>query len=280
MIAEGDLRKQKGGASEVVNNVLSVISDYLHDVRFGKKYEGLLEVAEECPDAKFYQLDTFSETRFAAFTHKVLYGFLRDSPFIIVSLERRAMGSDKKSAEEAKRLLKRIANTSFLGNLAGLCDLYREIGSLCTSVQKVNLFLWERLDFVRSSLDRLEKMKIALRDTDSQDFKDSWPAANEFWPKLKSNTLIAGIPYLETDQIESYFTQRNSRQASGGGTSIFDTITSNLVEFIDSSVPIDKSRLLADEEEIQLADSVSTLTNMKKLQLVAIGHEKMNLWKR
>ena len=85
-----------------------------------------------------------------------------DSPFIIVSLENRALGTDKKSATEAKRLLKKIANVSFLGNLAGLCDLYKVIGQTCTALQRVNLFLWERLDLVKGCLDKLEKMQSAL----------------------------------------------------------------------------------------------------------------------
>ena len=97
-------------------------------------------------------------------------------------------------------------------------------------------------------------MKVALQDTETPEFEKMWPSAAEYWPKLKANTLIAGIPYLEPDKIDSYYTRRNSQQISSGGRggSIFGTIKSNLSAFIDTSIPLYRSRLLDDEEENKL----------------------------
>ena len=93
MLAEGDARKSlagAGGESGFVQDVIATIADNLN-IKFGKKYENLLDAIELCPDAKFYKLNTFSETRFAGYSHKVLHGFLKDIPFIIVSLENRSL---------------------------------------------------------------------------------------------------------------------------------------------------------------------------------------------
>ena len=230
-------------------------------------------MAEECPDAKFYQIDTFSDTRFAAYTYRVFVGFMKDSPFIIISLERRALGSDKKSAEEAKRLLKKIANVFFLGNLAGLCDLYKMIGQTCTALQRVNLFLWERTELVQAFLSKLERMKEALQNADQNpiEFAEHWPVSAEYWPKLEANTFIAGIPYLEPDSVESYYTRRNSQQPTNT-TTPFENIHSQMIKFIDSAVPVFRARLLGDEQETHLASITSTLTNLKDLEQKAKEH--------
>jgi hypothetical protein len=62
MLGEGDVKKALG-TTGFVDTVFSTVSDLLKDVRFGKKYEALLEAAEQCPDAKFYQLGIPSQTR-------------------------------------------------------------------------------------------------------------------------------------------------------------------------------------------------------------------------
>ena len=46
--------------------------------------------------------------------------FLQDLPFIIVSLKKRDIGQDRKSADEEKHLMKKIAIATFLGNITEL----------------------------------------------------------------------------------------------------------------------------------------------------------------
>ena len=57
-------------------------------------------------------------------------------------------------------------------------------------LQKVNLFLWERLEIVKNCMEKLKSMRQALQDRDSNQFAELWPMASEFWPKLEANTLI------------------------------------------------------------------------------------------
>ena len=59
---------------DFVNKAIKWISDVLSDIRFGKKFEKVLEAMERCPDDKFYKLDSFSTTRFATYN---LPGFWR-----------------------------------------------------------------------------------------------------------------------------------------------------------------------------------------------------------
>ena len=122
MLAEGDARKSQEGV--FVNKVISNISNVISDCRFGKKYENLLQAFEQCPDAKFYKLDTFSETRFAAYSKHVFSAFLSDINAIILSLETRAFQPVSQQATDAKCLLRSIANVTFIGHLAGITDIY------------------------------------------------------------------------------------------------------------------------------------------------------------
>lgn len=172
------------------------------DVKYGKKYEHLLKVAEQYPTEKFYKLHSVSTTRFAGYFYLILKAILSDILFIIESFEERALDS---TDEEAKRLLRRIANVKFLGLLAGLVDIYAVIGSLCGNLQKVNLFIWERQLLVKSSLTTLKEMSAALRQEDVN--PQFWPTSHKYWPLLKNNTLVRGIPYLEQETVHHYFSR-------------------------------------------------------------------------
>ena len=88
---------------------------FLKDVKYGKKFENLLEVSEKYPDEKFYKLNSISTTRFASYIHRVFSAFLKDAKFIIESLRERSENND----DNAKYLLRQIGNTSFFAFLAG-----------------------------------------------------------------------------------------------------------------------------------------------------------------
>ena len=72
-----------------IDDVISVITEYLSNVKWGKKYEHLLEVAKKFPEETFYSLKGFSDTRFAAYSYLAFKAFLADSKLIIASLEER-----------------------------------------------------------------------------------------------------------------------------------------------------------------------------------------------
>ena len=138
MLAEHDAKEKLSTIpNNIVAHVVFVISQYLSDIKYGKKYMGLLEMAKACPDIKFYKLNTFSSTRFAAYSHLVMNAFLTDIKTIVLALENRAL--EENSNGSAVKLLRLIANKKFLLELCGLCDVYYIIGTLCTKLQKVNL---------------------------------------------------------------------------------------------------------------------------------------------
>jgi hypothetical protein len=169
--------------------------------------------------------------------------------------------------------LKKIANVSFLSNLAGLCDLYRLIGSLCGSLQTVNLFLWERLELVKDGLRKMEQMSEALKPGNEDKFKGLWPVSAEYWPKLEDNSFVGGIPYLEPDRVESYFTRRQFEALTSPADSPISTTRDNLMKYIDLAIPLFTKRLLENDEEINLAFHTSVLTNLKPLISLASTHE-------
>ena len=47
--------------------LFSIIKDFLSDATYGMKYEYLLQTSEKYPDEKFYELNSISATKFAAY---------------------------------------------------------------------------------------------------------------------------------------------------------------------------------------------------------------------
>ena len=74
---------------------------------------------------------------------------------IIASIQKRELDTHD---ETASVQLKRMANKRFIGQLAGLCDIYCLCGKLSQYVQQVNIFLWERIEFVKVCIEKLEEM--------------------------------------------------------------------------------------------------------------------------
>ena len=151
---------------------MNTIKGFLADVRYGKKYEHLLEVSEKYVDEKFYKLNSISTTRFAAYIHRVFSAFLKDVKFIIESLRDRCENNDN----DAKSLLQRISNVKFLAFLAGITDVYNLIAKLCGYVQNVNLFIWQRFDMIRKSMSSLKEMAAEIRSKSMT--MENWPTAH------------------------------------------------------------------------------------------------------
>ena len=224
MLAEGDAQKSQEGV--FVNKVISNISNVISDCRFGKKYENLLQAFEQCPDAKFYKLDTFSETRFAAYSKHVFSAFLSDINAIILSLETRAFQPVSQQATDAKCLLRSIANVTFIGHLAGITDIYSVISETCRKLQCTNMFLWERIEESEKCIDSLKK----IMPSEEMDL-ELWPYLAKYWPKLESNELIPGIPYLEESCVDAYKTRRSTAEGFRQ-PGAFQTIKNNLKKIL------------------------------------------------
>ena len=51
----------KHNITMTLSRKLKLISDVLSDIRFGKKFEKVLEAMERCPDDQFYKLDIVAQ---------------------------------------------------------------------------------------------------------------------------------------------------------------------------------------------------------------------------
>ena len=80
--AETDTRKD----CQFMLDLISAIQEVLNDMRFGKKYENLLQMVEQNPAIKFYKIDSFSGTRFGNFSYIVFRAFHADIVLVITAL--------------------------------------------------------------------------------------------------------------------------------------------------------------------------------------------------
>ena len=207
MLADKDVRNQKVGGKDqfpFLNDAVSTISDFLAHAKYGKKYEYLLKVSEKYPEIKFYKLHSISTTRFAGYFHDVLFAFIKDILFIIICLKEQAKDDDA-----AKSLLRRIFNTKFIGFLAALVDFYACLGKLCNSLQRVNLFIWERQKMVTDALATIEKMILSIQNEVVD--KTVWPSVAHYWPLLEDKSFVEGLPDFE---LENYSTRRETQLAN------------------------------------------------------------------
>jgi hypothetical protein len=129
---------------------------------------------------------------------QVLRAILLDIRFIIESLEERALDSRD---DDAKRILRSITNVKFLGLLSGMVNIYSVIAKLSSNLQKVNLFVWERQDFVCKAISSMNEMIHAFQSPNLFAVKRLWPIAHHYWPLLSNNTLLRDIPYLEQESV-------------------------------------------------------------------------------
>ena len=155
-------------------------------------------------------------------------------------------------------MLRQIGNISFFALLAGLTDIYDVLADLCGYVQKVNLFIWQRMDMVRKSLSSMKKMEDELRD---DVLLANWPNVKTYWPKLKEGTF-ADFP---KDDIDHLFT-RNLRSQTNC-QDIQDEFSPIHRELIDILVTLRtriEIRLLKDSDEEVLCEHSRRLTDVLK----------------
>ena len=267
MLARGEVRGAKVGDNQKdqftrLSKLLGMMEAFLKYVKYGKKFKNLLEVSEKYPDEKFYKLNSISTTRFISYIHRVFSAFLKDAKFIIESLRERSEVND----DNAKSLLRQIGNTTFFAFLAGLTDIYDVIAKLCGYVQKVNLFIWQRMDMVRKSLSSMKKMEDELRDDRSL---ENWPNVKIHWPKLKEGTFIN----FPKDTIDHLFARSlRSQTNSSNYQSVQDEFSPIRRELIDILVTLQtriEIRLLKDLDEEILCEHSSRLTDVLKYKTLA-----------
>lgn len=262
---------------EFIIKAMKVISDVLADIRFGKKFERLLEAMEQCPDDTFYKLDTFSTTRFAAYSARVFKAFVLDLKPIIIALEKRAeqKQANKDDAAAAQSLLNNLLSLKTMADLAGIADIYEELGKLSQALQKVNSFLWEKVDSVKKTIDQLTEMKNTLKETKSSDSppQDKWPLLSNMWPKLLKNEFLPGTPINPQPKVR-YVTRNASFNQENALPGLTDA-RRDIQDYLETLIANLEQRLLSDNDEQQLAENVRTLTSYTDLANLAnsVGKE-------
>jgi hypothetical protein len=268
MLAEGDVRGAKIGDTQkdqfpFLSKLMNTIKGFLADVRYGKKYEHLLQVSEKYVDEKFYKLNFISTTRFAAYIHRVFSAFLKDVKFIIESLRDRCENNDN----DAKSLLQRISNVKFLAFLAGITDVYNLIAKLCGYVQNVNLFIWQRFDMIRKSMSSLKEMAAEIRSKSMT--MENWPTAHTYWPLLKNGTLIKDLSGNEDHR--NYYLRCGDIGNDENSDDLFLKIRGELLDILVTFETAIDRRLLNNAEDRDLSMHTERLTNVLQYKPLAQG---------
>ena len=95
--------------------------------------------------------------------------------------------------DEAKQKLQRIMNVDFLAQLSGLSDIYSVLGKTCNAFQKVNVFLWQRRQFVQ---DLVAKFRLMIDAIDADHLQTEWPTAHEYWPMLRNRGVARYVAFV------------------------------------------------------------------------------------
>ena len=257
-----------------VNKAIKLISEVLSDIRFGKKFERVLEAMEQCPDEKFYKLDTFSTTRFATYSSRVFKAFVLDLKPIVMALEGRAANKDtnKEDASIAQSLLNSILSLKAMSDLAGIADIYEELGKLSRALQKVNSFLWEKLDHVKKTTDHIKAMAQTLSEMkkpEQEPPQDKWPLLHSIWQKLLKNEFMPGTPIHPQPTVR--YVTRNARFNSENALPGLVDSKRDLQDFLQTLENKLKERLFTGEEQL-LAENVRTLTSFSGLVDIASSY--------
>jgi hypothetical protein len=127
----------------------------------------------------------------------------------------------------------------------------------------VNLFLWEKQEYIRTVLAKFQRMKVDMQNEELD--SNLWPVAKEYWPQLDANTLIRNLPVLEQTSVENYFMRTRGNQDQGRlqNQKPLDLVRQEMQALCDSFIQRLEIRLLGNEEEIQLGTQISHLTNLK-----------------
>ena len=256
--ANDDIQKKFPYYSDMIGTIRS----FLNNVRFGKKYQHLLDVASKYPEEKFYKLQTMSTTRFSGYFCICLRAILEDLPVIVESLDERVLNDPKD--EDAKMLLRRMANQNFMGLLSAMSDIYNQLGKLSGNLQRVNSFNWERREHVETTINVLQNMMNEINEDGGS--KQLWKYSSKFWPKIRDNTIIRGLPYLEEEEPRRYRSRRheNIDEPEAEANSVLSKLIDKLKAFIPALV--ERIQVLSDPDKENDCEHTEKLTNLNKLK--------------
>ena len=184
-LADKGMRKETEWIGEVCKDISAVFSKF----SFGKTFESAIDLACDL-GIDFRAPVSFSETRFAAYAHRVFKSFLENYAVVRQVLETIA-SSGEPSAKEADNFLWRITTLDCVVKVLVCVDMYRyELGSLSEVLQRVDVTFWIKTKATSSCVSAFAMM------TD-------WSAdhlTNFFTNKSDlENCMFKGLPLLARD---------------------------------------------------------------------------------
>ena len=90
---------------------------------------------------KLYELQPYSDIRFAQYSHVSYSNFQLSFAIIVDTLNKRTRSADTKVKKIAQQHLSDICNLSFV--LCGVIDFYNAVAKLSCKVQKFDVMPWE-----------------------------------------------------------------------------------------------------------------------------------------
>ena len=127
------------------------------------------------------------------------------------------------------------------------CNIYDVLSKLFSNMQRVNIFIWERIQFVRNSINDFKDMYDNPPDQNSKKY---WKACSEYWPSLENYTFINNLPNLGQESTSQYLPRRNKVEfCVESESSLFKTAEKLKALFLKMSDRIDK-RLLSNKAEL------------------------------
>jgi hypothetical protein len=131
-------------------NVDATVHNINKKITHGKAFLEMQTVAAESGE-RFYTPFQASQTRFAAYGHRVLDNFRNNYNFIYDYLNKN-QDDDQYS----------IDNVSFVLGLSLKTDIMKTISNMSRDFQEVNSLPWRRTDYINSTINKLEHMVESL----------------------------------------------------------------------------------------------------------------------
>jgi hypothetical protein len=141
-----ELAVSEASKVELFKNVDAAIHNINKKITHGKAFAEMQTVATEAGE-RFYTPFQASQTRFAAYGHRVLDNFRNNFNFIYDYLNKN-QDDDQYS----------IDNVSFVLGLSLKTDIMKTISNMSRDCQEVNSLPWRRTEYINSTLAKLEQM--------------------------------------------------------------------------------------------------------------------------
>ncbi|KAK3279200.1 hypothetical protein CYMTET_12904 [Cymbomonas tetramitiformis] len=162
--------------------VPELLNQFQSKFAYGKNYE-LLRAAAARVGKKFYNLQTFCDTRFAQAERKVYKNFILNYLAIVTHFREKVSSGKEEEKTYASTFLGELYKLTLVVTVLGLADLLRKVKAISLFQQTVNTLPWEVAEREKQFADDFDQTY-----TSQLDFKDRdtarVPLSEEDFPML------------------------------------------------------------------------------------------------